>query len=135
MSIPWFSVISDEAKRMFMENKGINGLPMATNAVSIEIQGLSMEIHVSPMQIHRYYMHIHENLGLQDIDFPRCTIISQDLKDSGLLIFQEALIFQKWIFRTVLRFQDSCNIIQKTSNAFFENMSDFIELTQVLRLS
>ena len=34
--------------------------------------------------------------GFQHIDFPRCTTIFQDPKDSGLLIFRDALRFKKW---------------------------------------
>ena len=48
----------------------------------------------------------------QDNDFPRYTIIFQDLEDSELLIFQDAPRFQQMIFRTVLRCHHSSNIIQ-----------------------
>ena len=69
--------------------------------------------------------------GFQDIDSPRCTIISHDLKDSGLLIFQDVLSYfkiskiakidiprytkipQKTIFQTVLRFHHSSKKYQR----------------------
>ena len=50
--------------------------------------------------------------------------IFQDLKDSGLSIFQDALRFKKMIFRTALRLQDSSTNIQTVSN-MFSNESRF----------
>ena len=49
--------------------------------------------------------------GFQDIDFPRCTIIMQDLNDSKKMTFRDVLRFQTLIFQYVLRFQDSSNEI------------------------
>ena len=52
---------------------------------------------------------------------PRCSIICQDLKDSGLLIFQDALRFPKLILQTVLRFQDAPRF-QDFKDAFFDSL-------------
>ena len=72
--------------------------------------------------------------GFKDIDFPRCTIIFQDLKDSGLVIFQDALIFKKMIFPTVPRFQDSSNSIQTVSKVL-KNMLVLVVFIELSRLS
>ena len=86
--------------------------------------------------------------GFQDIDFRRCSIISQDrqdLKDSRLLIFQDVpynysrsqrfqkrifqdvLRFQKMIFRNVFRFQDSSTHIQNS----LTSIQDFSNIFQM----
>ena len=52
-------------------------------------------------------------------------------QDSGLLIFQDALRFQKMIFRAVLRFHDSFSIIKsyrKNTNIFKHFISSRIHL-------
>ena len=65
--------------------------------------------------------------GFPDIDFPRYTIIFQDLKDSVLSIFKVALRFRELISRTVSRFHQSSNIIQNV----YEHFSKIFQIQEI----
>ena len=69
---------------------------------------------------------------------PRCTITFQDLKDSGRLVFQDALRFQKVILQAVLIFHHSSNIIKtdpKSIQVFIKEAVQFRAIYLGIKLS
>ena len=66
--------------------------------------------------------------AFQDIDSPKRTILFQDLKDSGILIFQDALRFQQMIFQTVRRCHAHPTLFKKHQRCS-TNISDLAGFT------